>query len=215
MDTTRQRGNDDGAIGPELADPHDCIRCEADLAAFIDAERRAPLQAHRTYQHVWDHLQTCEACRELYRMITLTLDDSAIFPTSSRTEKPRVADWIRQSILIIVDRDEIRWSLPPDALRGIVRRSLRGEREDWFELVSPTMVPSDRFAVSVDVQPGPNDRWILAVTLDPPPTGEILVEIGAYSAREALVNGSAHLEIPDRDFINEEADPLRIALIEG
>jgi hypothetical protein len=214
MNSSQEPDHGEGASRPDSAESQDCLQCEADLAAFIDAERREPLEAYRSYRHVWDHLQTCEICRELYRMICETLDDSAIFPPSGATKNRRAADWTRQSILIVVARDEIRWSLPPDIVRGAVRRSLGDEREEWFEIVSPTMSLNDRFAVSVDVQPGPDDCWILGVTLNPPPTGEIAVAMGQYTAREALVNGSASIVIPDRDFNNDETDPLRIALIE-
>lgn len=53
------------AVLPEIDDDSSCDACDADLAAFLDLEQLSgPVEAARTYPHVWWHLLACPDCAE-------------------------------------------------------------------------------------------------------------------------------------------------------
>ena len=60
------------------APPGACEPCRADLAAFVEAERRDPLRALRRYPYVREHLWVCPACLEAYDYLSAVVAEPPV-----------------------------------------------------------------------------------------------------------------------------------------
>ncbi len=187
-----------------------------DLAAFVDLEHTDELLARQTYPHIWNHLWLCAACLDVYTRLQATLADQALLDMFGAAVPPAQppASWVTRMPLMELDTSLFRWSIPPQALQGQMRRSMYGEDDETFEVMPPTATLSSQFKLSIDVQTESAELWRLLIQVVPPAEGRLAVEVSDFAATALLVDGRAQVEIPARYFLRSEKDVLRIALLD-
>ncbi|RRR72823.1 MAG: hypothetical protein EI684_09635 [Candidatus Viridilinea halotolerans] len=144
----------------------DCDQCQDDLAAFIDLERdEGTLTALHEYAHVWWHLWQCADCVEVYRMV-LTLQQAE---AEQRLPPLPLLSLVPPPLHVVLPRTHILEAL---AAQRVVGQS--GCVDDLLLFEGP--VAGCVLTVSLRQQ---DECWYLWGHGLPPPTGSLVVKMGA------------------------------------
>lgn len=168
--------------------PLPCDQCMDDLPAYIDLERDEGIQvAATTYPHIWWHLWTCADCAETYQM---TLAIQAAEATGALTPIP-LASLIQP--------------LPAHPLTRLIR-SVKLPRPVIFRALVPIAgaqlsggTPSDalihddedaNYELRTTVQKR-HGAWHVLVQIDPPISGDAVIQFGSDTFRAAFDHAGA------------------------
>lgn len=153
-----------------------CAACQADLAAFIDLEAEAPVQAAELYPHVWWHLWRCETCAQTYEF-TQTLRQAyhsgLLRPFRiSRQAVPKALPVLKK---MRISRPQLMFVLPETARVA----STRSTDHRFVVFEDGDNEPEQRqFTVTVDEQR--SDAWQVTITLHPPIPGLVVLALGSF-----------------------------------
>ena len=160
---------------PPVSTRTTCAVCQADLAAFIDAEEADGLEALRTYPHVWWHLWQCNSCAETYELTRdlLLADQQGQFTIQPTSNPTRGREPFGQ-VLVRLTREYLNLALPiPSAQLGVARGEIG-------ETVVYESSPAEEPNISLALEQHPDSSWNVTVQVTPPTSGWIALQMGPH-----------------------------------
>jgi hypothetical protein len=158
---------------PSVPATIECERCLDDLPAFIEQEIEDPVQAMRTYSHIWWHTLTCPTCAETYELTHILVDaeQRGEIATPMLTEGITAISPQFQTLLKLT-RQFLNVVLPSPTLIG----ALRGHNSEPMVLSQGNDTEGRQFILSVQEQS--DHGWSVVVAVMPPPCGWLVLTLG-------------------------------------
>lgn len=172
-----------------------CVRCQEDLAAFIDLERRDLQRAAARYPQVWWHLWTCAICAQTYDLTKRLLsaeEEGKLPPLAHLVRKPRSKP--EPLLRIPLLRRALAASVP---LRPMVARSSRRSQSgQQYVLYHKPARAAEASSSKVEVEEREHQRWRMTIRMAPPPQALAVITCGTFRS-VALFNTDGVATVDD------------------
>lgn len=196
---------------PHPPTPISCATCQADLAAFVDAERADPARAAERFPHVWWHLWTCAVCAETYRLT------GELYAALERGELEPLQEALQSSLPVAANSRQTGGLLPDSQFRlpaRLFQRLLAASTALGPALgaaVSDIALTDDAeagYVATLRVQPQTDGDWAAVITIRPALAGWAMVTFGTETFRAPFdAAGVAVIAALPADWLQTSAAP--------